>query len=99
MNKTTILCAAALALTVSCSDETTVFSDPHDDIQLESSEQVLNNSVVYLNAGVLDISESDNITGKYAKAGVDGVCRGLPFNTGSTNQSAFQFNCVPCECS
>ena len=71
MYKTTILCAAALALTVSCSDETTVFSDPHDDIQLESSEQVLENSVVYLNAGVLDISESDNITGKSAKAGIE----------------------------
>ncbi len=70
MNKTTILCAAALALTVSCSDETTIFNDPHDDIQLETSELLLENSVVYLNAGVLDISESDNITGKYAKAGV-----------------------------
>jgi len=71
MNKTTILCAIALVLAVSCSDETTVFSDPHDDIQLESSEQLLNNSVVFLNAGVLDISESDNITGKSAKAGVE----------------------------
>ena len=69
MNKTTILCAAALALTVSCSDETTVFSDPQDEIQLEKSDLILKNSVVYDYSGVLDIAEEDVISGKSASSG------------------------------
>ena len=63
MNKTTLLCAAALALTVSCSDQTTVFSDPQDNIKLESSRQTLENSVVYDFAGVLEITEENSISG------------------------------------
>ncbi len=69
MNKTTILCAAALALTVSCSDETTVFSDPQDEIQLEKSDLILKNSVVYDYSGVLDIVEEDIIFGKSSSSG------------------------------
>ena len=69
MNKTTILCAAALALTVSCSDETTVFSDPQEEIQLEKSDLILKNSVVYDASGVLDIAEEDIISGKSASSG------------------------------
>ena len=69
MNKTTILCAAALALSVSCSDETTVFSDPQDEIQLEKSDIILKNSVVYDYSGVLDIAEEDIISGKSASSG------------------------------
>lgn len=64
MNKTTILCAAALALTVSCSDETTVFSDPQDEIQLEKSQLILERSISYDYSGVLDIAEEASITGK-----------------------------------
>ena len=66
MNKTTLLCAAALALTVSCSDQTTVFSDPQDNIKLESSRQTLENSVVYDFAGVLEITEENSISGKFS---------------------------------
>ncbi len=69
MNKTTILCAAALALTVSCSDETTVFSDLQDEIYLEKSDLILKNSVVYDASGVLDIAEEDIISGKSASSG------------------------------
>lgn len=69
MNKTTILCAAALALTVSCSDETTVFDDPQDNIRLENNEQILENSIVYDYSGVLDIAEEDIITGKSSSSG------------------------------
>ena len=69
MNKTTILCAAALVLTVSCSDETTTFSDPQDNLRLETSEQILENSIVYDYSGVLDITEEDVISGKSASSG------------------------------
>lgn len=69
MNKTTILCAIALVLAVSCSDETTVFSDPQDEIQLEKSDLILKNSVIYDASGVLDIAEEDIISGKSASSG------------------------------
>lgn len=69
MNKTTILCAIALVLAVSCSDETTVFNDPQDEIQLEKSDLILKNSVIYDASGVLDIAEEDIISGKSASSG------------------------------
>ncbi|MBT8296774.1 MAG: hypothetical protein KJO52_00440 [Maribacter sp.] len=63
-----LLCSVAL-FTASCSDETTVFSDPQDEIQLEKSDQILKNSVVFDYSGVLDIAEEDFITGKSASSG------------------------------
>lgn len=57
-----------LALILSCSDETSVFSDPQEDVKLEGSQQVLDNSVVYDNSGVLGITEQDKLTGKWAKS-------------------------------
>lgn len=63
-----LIASAILGLVVSCSDETTVYSDPQDDIQLESNQQILANSIVYDNAGVLDIFEDDTATaGKSSK--------------------------------
>lgn len=68
MKKRFFIASAILGLVVSCSDETTVYSDPQDDIQLESNQQILANSIVYDNAGVLDIFEDDTATaGKSSK--------------------------------
>ncbi|WP_339704881.1 hypothetical protein [uncultured Kriegella sp.] len=68
MKKRVFIASAILGLVASCSDETTVFSDPQDDVQIESNEQVLLNSIVYDNAGVLDIFEDDkSTTGKAGK--------------------------------
>ena len=63
-----LLCSATLFI-ASCSDETTIFSEPQDEIQLEKSDQILKNSVVYDYSGVLDIAEEDVISGKSASSG------------------------------
>ncbi len=64
MKRVSLLFLCALGCIVSCSDETTVFSDPQDDVLLETNQQALDNSIVFGDAGVLDITEQDNITGK-----------------------------------
>lgn len=64
----------ALAITVlftSCADQTTVFSDPQEEIALEKSLSVLNNSVSFDNAGVIDIYEEAAATGKSGKRPTD----------------------------
>ncbi|MFK7812615.1 MAG: hypothetical protein AB8B59_08985 [Maribacter sp.] len=62
------LVAIAILLTaVSCSDETTVYSDPQSDVSIESNETVLSSSIVYDNAGVLDILDEATISGKSSK--------------------------------
>jgi hypothetical protein len=69
MKKVNLLLWSVILFTISCSDETTVFSDPQDEIQLEKSDLILNNSVVYDASGVLDITEEDIISGKSASSG------------------------------
>ena len=69
MKKVYLLLWSVILFTASCSDETTIFSDPQDDIQLEKSNLILKNSVVYDYAGVLDIAEEDIISGKSAGSG------------------------------
>jgi len=69
MKKVNLLLWSVILFTVSCSDETTVFSDPQDEIQLEKSDLILKNSVVYDASGVLDIAEEDVISGKSASNG------------------------------
>ncbi|MEM1257712.1 MAG: hypothetical protein AAGH81_04225 [Bacteroidota bacterium] len=44
---------------ISCSDSTTVFENGEDDIQLETSTAVLDNSINYDESGVLDIYEEN----------------------------------------
>ncbi|RRQ48438.1 hypothetical protein DZC72_12070 [Maribacter algicola] len=65
-----ILITAITALFFSCSDETTVYEDPNnkDNLRLESNETLLENSVIYDKAGVLDILDEATITGKYASS-------------------------------
>lgn len=57
-----------LGLSISCSDETTVFKDAQEDVKLETSQNVLDNSVVYDNSGVLGIAEQDQLSGKWSKS-------------------------------
>ncbi|RKR13171.1 hypothetical protein CLV91_1886 [Maribacter vaceletii] len=64
MKKTPFYVVAFLGLMTSCVDETTVFSETQDDITIEASEQALENSIVYDNAGVLDIFEEASTSGK-----------------------------------
>ncbi|EAR01448.1 hypothetical protein [Maribacter sp. HTCC2170] len=66
MKKVYLLLWSIVLFTVSCSDETTVFNEPQDDLQLEKSQQILENSISYDYSGVLDIAEEDSISGKYA---------------------------------
>ena len=68
MKKASLLCLFVVLFVVSCTDETIIYSDPQKDLGLEEDEEVLINSVVYDNAGVLDILEEDNISGKYASS-------------------------------
>lgn len=69
MKKVYLLLWSIALFTVSCSDETTVFSDPQDEVQLEKSNLILKNSVIYDYSGVLDIAEEDIISGKSASSG------------------------------
>lgn len=61
--------ALAALFIISCSDETTVYSDASDDIAMEGNEAVLESSILYDDAGVLVISSEDQISGKTAKGG------------------------------
>ncbi len=67
MKKVSLLFLAT-AFAVSCSDETTVYQDKlQDDIVLEDSEAKLLSSVNYDKAGVLDIFDENNASGKSSK--------------------------------
>lgn len=68
MKKVSLMALAAIFI-VSCSDETTVYSDASEDISIEGSKAVLENSILYDDAGVLIISSEDQISGKTAKGG------------------------------
>lgn len=70
MNKVFLMAFAALFI-ISCSDETTVYSDASEDISIEGSETVLESSILYNDAGVLAISSEDQISGKTAKGSDD----------------------------
>ncbi len=68
MKRVSLVVIATMLFAVSCSDETTVFSDFQSDVVLESSESILLNGIVYDNAGVLDITDEDTISGKSSKS-------------------------------
>ncbi|WP_298505176.1 hypothetical protein [uncultured Maribacter sp.] len=64
MKKTPLYVLAFLGLMTACTDETTVYSETQDDISIEKNEQALENSIVYDNAGVLDIMDEATLSGK-----------------------------------
>lgn len=51
-------------LICSCSDETTIYDEPKDNLRVETNESILENSVVYDKSGVLDILDEATVTGK-----------------------------------
>ena len=67
MKRVSFAALAAIIFITSCSDETTVFSDPSEDVSIEGSTTVLENSILFDDAGVLDIASEDAITGKTSK--------------------------------
>ncbi len=78
MKKVSLAALAVLFFAVSCSDETTVYSDPQSDILLESSQAVLESSIVYDNAGVIDITEEATLSGKSSKNDEDQLAGDYP---------------------
>lgn len=59
----------ALIFVASCSDETTVYRDQlEDDVAVEENSATLDNSISFDNAGVLDIFEEQELSGKFSKA-------------------------------
>ena len=71
MKRVSLILLVALGFILSCSDQTTVYSDPKDDISVEDSGAVLENSIVYDEAGVLNIVGQDVLSGKTSKINPD----------------------------
>jgi hypothetical protein len=53
---------------LSCSDETTIFENTANNVALETNDGVLAGSILFENAGVLDILEEATISGKSSSA-------------------------------
>ncbi len=66
MRKINLLLWSVALFVSSCADETTIFSDPKDDLQLEDNQLILENSVVDDYSGVLEITEEASISGKFS---------------------------------
>ncbi|MDO1499002.1 hypothetical protein Q2T40_01185 [Winogradskyella maritima] len=67
MKRVSLTAIAALLFAVSCSDETTVYNDPSEDVAVEKSESVLKSSILFDDAGVLEIASEASLSGKFAK--------------------------------
>lgn len=81
----------ALVFVASCSDETTIYSDPKDDMSVEESDAVLENSIVYDEAGVLDIVGLDQLSGKTSKNNPDEQAGDYPLTlVAQVNPPSFQ---------
>lgn len=79
MKKMSFVAIATFVLAASCSDETTVFQETlEDDVILESSESILESSINYNKAGVLDIFEEGASSGKSSKMPEDGEAGDYP---------------------
>ncbi|WP_339837385.1 hypothetical protein [uncultured Maribacter sp.] len=76
IKKVWLMAISATFFVTSCSDETTIFENPEDNLVKESNQLKLDNSVSFDRAGVLDIYEDPitsakryNATGKAEQAG------------------------------
>lgn len=77
IRKIWLLAISAVFIIASCSDKTTIFENPEDNLIKETDQQKLDNSVNFDRAGVLDIYEDPattakrygNMTGKAEPAG------------------------------
>lgn len=72
------MATAILFFALSCSDETTIYSDPQSDVSIESNQAVLESSILYDNAGVLDITDEATISGKTSKNDEDQLAGDYP---------------------
>ena len=69
MKKVSLGAILALIFVVSCSDETTVYKDQlQDDVSTEENAAKLEASISFDEAGVLDILEEAELSGKSSKA-------------------------------
>ena len=69
MKKVSLGAILALIFVISCSDETTVYKDQlQDDVSTEENAAKLEASISFDEAGVLDILEEDELSGKSSKA-------------------------------
>jgi hypothetical protein len=73
-----LLALIAMFTIMSCSDETTVYTDPQSDVLLEDSQSVLASSILYDNAGVLDITDEISLSGKSSKNNEDQLAGDYP---------------------
>ncbi len=78
MKKASLIAFIVAGTFISCSDQTTVYSDPHDDVLLEGNQSLLDNSIKFDNAGVLDIFEEDKTTAKFSKNMPEGQAGDYP---------------------
>ncbi|MCL5244593.1 hypothetical protein M4I21_02155 [Cellulophaga sp. 20_2_10] len=63
-----LLFSMAIALGfVACSEETTVFNEAEKLAALEVNQETLTNSIVFDNAGVLNVLEESKVSGKFSK--------------------------------
>ncbi|MCE2612230.1 hypothetical protein LVD13_04535 [Flavobacteriaceae bacterium D16] len=71
----------AMLITVSCSDETTIFKeDLQEDLRVENSEAILKNSVSFNSSGVLDIYEGTGLNSKRVSAAREEQAGDYPLN-------------------
>lgn len=103
MKRISLLFSTVLLLAISCSDETTTYNiEPKSTFDLETNDQILTNSILFDNSGVLDIFEKDEATGKFSKSNVDGTAGDYPLTlvaqvsppsfAGGTNLTASHVN-------
>ncbi|MEB8345331.1 hypothetical protein OO010_04690 [Flavobacteriaceae bacterium KMM 6898] len=102
MKRISLLFSTVLLLATSCSDESTYYAEPESTVKTESNIQVLTNSIVFGNSGVLDIFEKDAATGKFSKGNAEGVAGDYPLTlvaqvsppsfAGGTNLTASHVN-------
>ena len=78
MKRVSLLLLVTLGVVLSCSDHTTIYSNEEEQLSLESSGQVLYQSVVYDKAGVLDILDENQGTGKSSKLAADSSAGDYP---------------------
>lgn len=67
MKKFPFVALTTLLFAVSCSDETTIYSNPQNDVTVETNQKILGSSIRYDNAGVLEIIDETSISSKSAK--------------------------------
>jgi hypothetical protein len=68
MKRTSLLVLGACSIFyLSCSDQTTIFERQSENLELETNQTVLDNSVILDNAGVLDIFSKSRDTGKFSR--------------------------------